>query len=69
MEDPTAKLERLRIEAEDCDLIGRLATDDKKKRELFQKLAMDLRLMAGDVEAAIAGQKQPYLIRTRVPRA
>jgi predicted nuclease with TOPRIM domain len=53
LEDLTAKLEKLRIEAEDCDLIGRLATD-VKKRELFKKLATDLRSMAGDIEAVMA---------------
>jgi hypothetical protein len=42
MEDLTARLEKLRIEAEDCDLIGKLATD-LKKRALFEKLAVDLR--------------------------
>lgn len=36
----SAKLEKLLIEAEDCEIIGRLATD-VKKRELFQKLAAD----------------------------
>ena len=33
MEDLSAKLEKLLIEAEDCELIGRLATD-LSKREL-----------------------------------
>jgi hypothetical protein len=55
MEDLTAKLEKLRTEAEDCDLIGRLATD-RNKRALFEKLAVDLRTMAIDIEAAIAGR-------------
>jgi hypothetical protein len=53
MEDLTAKLEKLRIEAEDCDLIGKLATD-LKKRELFKKLAADLGTMARDLEAMIS---------------
>jgi hypothetical protein len=39
MQDLRDKLEKLLTEAEDCDLIGRLATD-KQKRELFKKLAM-----------------------------
>jgi hypothetical protein len=54
MEDLSAKLEKLLIEAEDCDLIGRLATDPDK-RELFERLAADLRAMARDIEAVIAG--------------
>jgi hypothetical protein len=45
MEDMSARLEKLLIEAEDCDLIGRLATD-LHKRELFKRLAVDLRTMA-----------------------
>jgi hypothetical protein len=48
------KLEKLLVEAEDCDLIGKLATDPQK-RELFEKLATDLRSMARDIEAKIAG--------------
>ena len=53
MEDLRAKLEKLLIEAEDCDLIGRLATDPKK-RELFKKLAADLRAIAHDIQTVIA---------------
>jgi heme oxygenase len=53
MKDLRAKLEKLRTDAEDCDLIGRLATD-KTKRETFRKLATRLRSAAADVEAAIA---------------
>jgi hypothetical protein len=53
MKDLQAKLEKLLTEAEDCDLIGRLATD-KQKRELFKKLATDLRGMASDTAAMIA---------------
>jgi hypothetical protein len=44
---------KMLTEAEDCDLIGRLATD-LHKRELFKKLAFDLRGMARDIEAVIA---------------
>jgi hypothetical protein len=56
MEDLSARLEKLLTEAEDCDLIGKLATD-LKKRALFQKLASDLRSMAREVEAVIADRK------------
>ena len=38
---------------EDCDLIGRLATDPNK-RELFKRLAVDLRAMASDIRTVIA---------------
>ena len=50
---PESELEKLLIEAEDCELIGRLATDPDK-RELFKKLAVDLRGMAHDIEAIIS---------------
>jgi hypothetical protein len=53
VQDLKAKLEKLRAEAEDCELIGRLATD-VHKRELFLRLAVDLRGMARDIEAMIA---------------
>ena len=53
MQDLEVKLEKLRAEAEDCELIGRLATD-VHKRELFLRLAVDLRGMARDIEAMIA---------------
>jgi hypothetical protein len=48
------KLEKLLVEAEDCELISKLATDSRK-RELFKKLATDLRSMARDIEARISG--------------
>jgi hypothetical protein len=48
------KLEKLLVEAEDCELVSKLATDPKK-RELFKKLATDLRGMARDIEAKISG--------------
>ena len=53
MEDLKSKLEKLLSEAEDCELIGRLATDPNK-RELFKKLAKDLRAMANDIRVVIA---------------
>lgn len=55
MEDLSAKLEKLLIEAEDCDLIGRLATD-LNKRKLFKKMAIDLHILANDIQAAIAAR-------------
>ena len=53
MQDLKAKLEKLRTEADDCEIIGRLATDIHK-RELFLRLAVDLRGMAREIEAMIA---------------
>jgi hypothetical protein len=55
MQDLHAKLEKILSEAEDCELIGRLATDIKK-RQLFRKLAADLRSMVRDIEAVVAGR-------------
>jgi len=52
MEDLRTKLEKLLTEAEDCELIGGLA-NDIRKRELFTRLATDLRKMASDVDAVI----------------
>ena len=55
MHDLSAKLEKLLSEADDCELIGRLAADGKK-RELFKRLAADLRTLARDIEVVIAGR-------------
>ena len=53
MEDMTARLEKLRIDAEDCALISKLAID-MQKRELFARLAEHLSHLASDVERAMA---------------
>jgi hypothetical protein len=53
MKDLKEKLGKLRADAEDCDLIAKLATD-KMKRETFKKLAIQLRSAATDIEAVIA---------------
>ena len=55
MEDLQARLEKLLIDAEDCALISKLATD-QRKRDLFNRLATDLRDMAFDVQAMIASK-------------
>jgi hypothetical protein len=60
MDDMNAKLQKLLAEAEDCDLIGRLAAD-QAKRELFKKLAVDLRNMAKDISAVIGSRAKPTL--------
>jgi hypothetical protein len=64
MKDLKAKLEKLETEAEDCKLIGRLATDPNK-RDLFRKLAVDLRIMARDVQEMISTQ-QPQAVSHKV---
>jgi hypothetical protein len=62
MQDLSAKFERLFGEAEECELIGRLATD-LGKRELFTRLATDLRGMTRDIQAMIAEHRS----RSRFP--
>jgi hypothetical protein len=52
MNDLHAKLEKLSLEAEDCELIAKLATD-LKKRAMFARLAFQLRAMARDIEELI----------------
>jgi len=53
MKDLQAKLEKLLLDAEDCDLIARLATD-RAKRETFARIAKQLRVMADELKADIA---------------
>ena len=53
MKDLQAELEKLLVNAEDCELIARLATD-VSKRETFRKIALQLRAMAAELKADIA---------------
>ncbi|WP_426608634.1 hypothetical protein [Bradyrhizobium sp. McL0616] len=53
MKDMQAQLEKLRADAAECALIGDLATDPKK-RALFTVLADHLRVLAAEVERALA---------------
>lgn len=53
MDELRAKLEKLRVDADDCSRISERATD-KAKRALFARLARQLREMAADVEIVIA---------------
>ena len=53
MQDHHKKLEKLLSEAEDCELIAKMAVDIKK-RAFFAKLALQLRSMARDIESAMA---------------
>jgi hypothetical protein len=55
MEHLHPKLEKLLLEAEDCELIASLATD-VKKRAFFAKLALHLKAVARDIEAVIAAR-------------
>jgi hypothetical protein len=52
MQNMKAQREKLLIDAEDCVLIARLATD-RAKRELFARLAVHLKVLADHVEIAI----------------
>jgi hypothetical protein len=52
MEDLKAKLEKFKTDAEDCDLIAKLA-GDPQKRATFNHLAKQLRKMAEDIEVVI----------------
>jgi hypothetical protein len=53
VEDLQARLEKLLIDAEDCAHIAKRTTGGEK-RDLFNRLATDLRGMAFDVQAMIA---------------
>jgi hypothetical protein len=56
MQDMLAHLEKLRVEAEDCELISRLATNPTKK-QLFAKLAAHQRALADEIERTIRASK------------
>jgi hypothetical protein len=53
MRDMQAHLEKLRVQIVECELIRDLATD-KVKRALFDRLAEHTRVLAADLECAIA---------------
>jgi hypothetical protein len=53
MKDMQVHLEKLRTDAAECALISDLATDPEKRR-LFAKLAEHHRVLAAEVERAIA---------------
>ena len=52
MKDLEDKLEKLRLDAEDYDLIAKLATDPTR-REAFRRLATQFRQMAAELEELI----------------
>jgi hypothetical protein len=53
MQDLKDRLEKVLVDAADCDLIGSLATD-VAKRAMFRRLAEQFRAMAEDLKAEIA---------------
>ena len=67
MQDLQTKLEKLRVEAEDCELIAKLATDIKK-RALFAKLAVDLKALARDIRGVIDARASEMPVRKTATR-
>jgi hypothetical protein len=53
MKDLQAKLEKLLVEASECELIANLATDPAK-RAAFERLARQYRVMIEELRATIA---------------
>lgn len=58
MQDAKARLEKLRADAADCDIIAKLATN-KAKREAFRELSESYQRMADELEALIASGNFP----------
>jgi predicted CopG family antitoxin len=56
MKDMQAQLEKLQVQAAECELIRDLATDPRK-RELFTRLAQHFKVLAAEVEKTIAETK------------
>jgi hypothetical protein len=52
MKDMQLHLEKLRMQACECEMIRDLATD-KTKREVFAKLAQHFKALAAEVECAM----------------
>jgi hypothetical protein len=52
MQDTLSQLRKLRSDAAECEMIRDLATDPKK-RELFDRLAAHLSVLASEVEKAM----------------
>lgn len=53
MKDAKARLEKLKIDAVDCEIIAQLATN-KAKRESFEHLAREYRRMAAELDELIS---------------
>ncbi|MCC8964513.1 hypothetical protein H8A95_19875 [Bradyrhizobium sp. Pear76] len=60
MKDMQAHLEKLRVEAEECELISKLAKN-RTKKELFAKLAAHHRMLADEVERTLGKSKESGL--------
>jgi len=58
MKDARARLEKLRTDAADCDMIANLTTI-QSKRGTFQRLAATYREMAADLERLIKSGDLP----------
>jgi len=58
MRDAKERLERLRIDADECELIGRLATNDAK-RSAFMELSTEYRRLASKLETLVASGHLP----------
>jgi predicted transcriptional regulator len=58
MQDVKERLEKLRVDAEDCELISKLATN-AAKRLAFEALAEQYQKMARDLESLIASGDIP----------
>ena len=56
MQDLHTKLDKYRLEAEDCELISKLALD-VKKRAFCARLAVQFRQIARDIEGQIAARE------------
>lgn len=58
MKDMRTHLEKLRSQVAECELVRDLATD-KTKRDLFNRIAQHLKVLAGEIERAIATEAKP----------
>lgn len=58
MRDMRTHLEKLRTQVAECELIRDLATD-RAKRELFDRIAAHLKVLASEIERAIARDIKP----------
>ncbi|HEY3852212.1 MAG TPA: hypothetical protein VGL87_14645 [Steroidobacteraceae bacterium] len=58
MKDMRTHLEKLRTQVAECELIRDLATD-RAKRELFNRIAEHHRVLASEIERAIARDIKP----------
>lgn len=64
MKDMRAYLEKLKTQAAECEMIRELATDPAK-RELFARLADHFKILAGEIERAMADPTPITFIRRK----